>query len=387
MSGPSRPRRVHRRRATGPAVPAGGADAGPLEERELTALWLLGRVPTVLLPDPVLRPGRAGRGPGPDVREAAVVLESGVVACGDVEVHLRASDFVHHGHAADPAYAGVLLHLVWEDDRPLAERGRPTPVPLGGMAHTVAVGPVLGHDAERLRARLRRGPAGGEPCAPAAAALGPEATRALVRAEGRCRLAERAWRAARLAAELGWEGAWAFLLDRALRSSAGRRREDAAARAGLAAAVNAGLGPATVARLADLAVAGEPSTLIDALRVRAGPGGTAVPGIGRGRAAELGWNAALPLLMALAAAYDRGPLARATARLADRWPAPRPYGRTRALAGLLGARAAHGALYSQGLLHLQELWCERGGCGQCPCSRPPPAGPVNADDASGTPLA
>ncbi|PKN77997.1 MAG: hypothetical protein CVU47_12855, partial [Chloroflexi bacterium HGW-Chloroflexi-9] len=42
-----------------------------LEEATLTALWLLGRVSAEALPWPLLRPGRAGRGPGPDVREAA----------------------------------------------------------------------------------------------------------------------------------------------------------------------------------------------------------------------------------------------------------------------------------------------------------------------------
>ena len=94
-----------------------------------------------------------------------------------------------------------------------------------------------------------------------------------------------------------------------------------------------------------------------------------VEGVGPGRAAEVGWNAALPLLAAAAAAYDDAPLARATAELAERWPAPRPYGRTRALADLLGPppRGA-GAQHAQGLLHLQDLWCERGGCGRCPAS-------------------
>ncbi|MBX7112208.1 MAG: hypothetical protein K1X87_10250, partial [Dehalococcoidia bacterium] len=69
--------------------------------------------------------------------------------------------------------------------------------------------------------------------------------------------------------------------------------------------------------------------------------------------------------------YEDLELARRVAALAAAWPAPRPYGRTRALAEQLGASAtAGGALYAQGLLHLQELWCERGGCGACPLSTP-----------------
>ena len=91
--------------------------ASPLVEAELTALWLLGRVPASVLPWPLLRAGRAGRGPGPDVREAAFLMPSGVVRSGDVEVHLRTSDWVRHGHEGDPAYANVVLHLVWEDQR------------------------------------------------------------------------------------------------------------------------------------------------------------------------------------------------------------------------------------------------------------------------------
>jgi len=35
---------------------------------------------------------------------------------GDVEIHLRASGWRSHGHAADPAYAGVVLHVVAAND-------------------------------------------------------------------------------------------------------------------------------------------------------------------------------------------------------------------------------------------------------------------------------
>ena len=388
------------------ARPRAAPPAAPLQERELVALWLLGRVPDGLLPWPLLRAGRAGRGPGPDVREAAFEGPEGVVLCGDVEVHLAAGDFVHHGHLGDPAYAGVVLHLVWTDNRPL--RGEPQPLPGsapqplpgGGSAPTVEVGPALGRDPDRLRRLLRRGPRGAEPCAAAAQARGPAATAELVRAEGRRRLAERAWRAAELAAEHGWDGAWDVLLDGALHGSAGRRRETAGERAALAARLTAALGrpahgdtPSLPARgdTPSLPVRGDTPSLpvrgdtpsrpdvLRALRAHAVDGGARpraliaafhVEGaVGPGRAAEVGWNAALPLLAAAAAAYDDAPLARATADLAERWPAPRPYGRTRALANLLGPppRGA-GAQHAQGLLHLQDLWCERGGCGRCPAS-------------------
>ena len=341
---------------------ASGAAAAPgagLRERELVALWLLGRVPAQILPWPLLRPGRAGRGPGPDVREAAFLLPEGVVRSGSVEVHLAAGDFVRHGHDRDPAYGAIALHLVWIDDR--EQPGAPHSLPGGGTAPTVAVGPALGHDRDALRALLRRGPSGAEPCAAAARQRGPAATTELVRAEGRRRMAELAWRAAALAAERGWSGAWRRLLRSALEASAGRRHESPLARQALAIEIEAALGEEPLRRLVTLAESGRPATLIAALR-----GGGA---LGRGRAAELGWNAALPLLAAAAAAFDDLVLARSSAALVEAWPAPRPYGRTRALRALLGEPAPRaGSLHAQGLLHLQDVWCERGGCGACPLS-------------------
>jgi len=344
-----------------------------LAEHELTALWLLGRAPAAALPWPLLRAGRAGRGPGPDVREALFAGPGGVPLAGDIEVHLRASDFARHGHAGDPAYDRVVLHVCWEDDRPEGERGGPVPLASGGWAPTVTIAAALGGDVERARVLVRQGPSGIEPCGPAAASRGAAATTTLVRAEGQRRLAERTWHASRLVAGIDWERAWGLLLDRALRRSAGRRRETDDARGALASSVTASLtavGSGSIERgLVALAVTGEPRALVLVLRGA---------GLGEARAREVGWNAALPLLASLAAAYGDVELARATSRLASAWPAPRPYGRTRALAALLGPPEAGegtngvprdgGALWAQGLLHLQDLWCERGGCGVCPLS-------------------
>ncbi|MEX1022057.1 MAG: DUF2851 family protein, partial [Dehalococcoidia bacterium] len=181
------------------ALPRAEADARPARtdafpEATLTALWLLGRVPAAafagLAGDPrarivsVVRPGRAGRGPGPDVREATLLLSSGVTRTGDVEVHLRAGDFARHGHLDDPAYSGVVLHLCWEDDRPLdaagpaGMRGGATPLSSYRVpshrgqtgaagehaAPTLALAPLL-RDPARVEALVARGPSGLEPCA------------------------------------------------------------------------------------------------------------------------------------------------------------------------------------------------------------------------------
>jgi len=351
----------------------------PFPESTLVALWLLGHVPEAALPWPLLRAGRAGRGAGPDVREATFLLPSGVPLTGDVEVHLRVSDFARHGHASDPAYGGVVLHLCWEDDRPSGSRGEPTAVVMADgrtrFAATVALAETLEAAAvERLVARGPAGHAASVPCASLAGLTG-QAHHEQVRAEGRRRLAERTWRSWRLADRYGVEGALSMLLERAVASSAGRRRETESERAALVGAILAGLGPDPAEALMQAALAGR-RAFIGAVRppaatppmddhVRGRPGDR----VGNRRAAEIAWNAALPLVAALAAAYDDLALARATAELAEGWPAPAPYGRTRALAEVLGPppRGA-GALHAQGLLHLQDLWCTRGGCGVCPLS-------------------
>jgi transcriptional regulator with XRE-family HTH domain len=94
-------------------------EAGPptFSEAELVALWLLGRVPESVVPWPLLRAGLAWSGAGPDVCEAAFRNPTRVTLTGDIKVHPHASAYARHGHATDPTYGGVVLHLVWEDDR------------------------------------------------------------------------------------------------------------------------------------------------------------------------------------------------------------------------------------------------------------------------------
>ncbi len=63
----------------------------------------------------IVRRGRWNRLAGPDFREAEFRAGEGSAAetwRGDVEVHLRAVDWDRHGHAADPAYDRVVLHVV-----------------------------------------------------------------------------------------------------------------------------------------------------------------------------------------------------------------------------------------------------------------------------------
>ncbi|MCU0792512.1 MAG: DUF2851 family protein [Opitutaceae bacterium] len=61
------------------------------------------------------RRGRWNRLAGPDFADAELEVGDGAgceVWRGAVEAHLRASDWEAHGHSSDPAYAGVVLHVV-----------------------------------------------------------------------------------------------------------------------------------------------------------------------------------------------------------------------------------------------------------------------------------
>ena len=95
----------------------------------------------------VLHPGKWNLLGGPDFKDARLRFGSEEVR-GDVELHLRLEDWTAHGHAGDPAYAGVVLHVVLFPPRPgLVTRGKD-----GQEIPTLALLPLLHHDLEEYAA-------------------------------------------------------------------------------------------------------------------------------------------------------------------------------------------------------------------------------------------
>ena len=137
--------------------------------------------------------GRPGGNAGPDIRDAVLQDVSSNEAfsrredwrlTGDVEFHIRTSDWVRHQHHLDPRYNHVILHVVLVYDDPL-----PTRLQNGGFVPVCSLRD-LGVDASGAS-----GPALGEPvwpCQQVMAALDMEGRRRLFKHAGLLRFEQKA---------------------------------------------------------------------------------------------------------------------------------------------------------------------------------------------------
>jgi hypothetical protein len=62
----------------------------------------------------VVHPGFWNKEPGPDFRNAIIQIDDVPAKIGDVEIDLQPSGWRGHGHATNPNYKKIILHIVWE---------------------------------------------------------------------------------------------------------------------------------------------------------------------------------------------------------------------------------------------------------------------------------
>ncbi len=75
----------------------------------------------------VVNQGKLNTDAGPDFFNATVIID-GQTWAGNVEIHVKASDWLRHHHDADPAYDSVILHVVQQSDMQICRRdGSPIP--------------------------------------------------------------------------------------------------------------------------------------------------------------------------------------------------------------------------------------------------------------------
>ncbi|ACZ42719.1 hypothetical protein Tter_1813 [Thermobaculum terrenum ATCC BAA-798] len=99
------------------------ANDRPIDEKLLWKLWQAGKIPSHCLtsdlaPIQIISRGRWSGGYGPDFRDALILLGNKQLLRGDIELHVRMSDWYRHNHQTNPLYENVILHVVWELDVP-----------------------------------------------------------------------------------------------------------------------------------------------------------------------------------------------------------------------------------------------------------------------------
>ncbi len=69
-------------------------------------------------PISVLKTGILNTDAGPDFSHARLQIND-IEWAGSVEIHINSSDWKNHNHQENEAYNNVVLHVVWEDDKPI----------------------------------------------------------------------------------------------------------------------------------------------------------------------------------------------------------------------------------------------------------------------------
>jgi hypothetical protein len=306
---------------------------------------------------------------------------------GDIELHLRPAGWHAHGHADDPRYNGLALHVVL---RRGARDPAETPLASGRAVPTV----VLGEAQLLVPESLWRWP-----CAGIATPENAPLLAELLHNAGIARFAEHAarledvLRTSATLAENGWDSPNRILW-LALAEALGYGRDRAALRRfahSLLSASSATLEYTSLpgierirargllswygrwrrdgpwAAIEPAIRAGEPRQAIRALLAALGVEEKGA--VSAGRAAIVAVNVALPFAAALAAITGDNMLASRAQAIYQAWPGLPSNQIVREMARTLGlARLPRGALAQQGLHYLWQHACREKRCDRCPCN-------------------
>nr|WP_317168631.1 DUF2851 family protein [Chryseobacterium schmidteae] len=72
--------------------------------------------------------GRWNTDSGPDFLMAKIKTKN-IILAGNIELHVKSSDWIFHQHSKDPAYQNIILHVVFQNDvdiKDFADRNIPT---------------------------------------------------------------------------------------------------------------------------------------------------------------------------------------------------------------------------------------------------------------------
>lgn len=187
-------------------------DFFPFSERHLQSVW----ADSSWRPDPlksrtgedvvVEHPGRWNLEAGPDFLDAVVRVGPGSRRLqGDVEVHIRPSDWTSHGHGADPRYSRVIAHVCYYDGD-VADGELPAGSIAIALKDPLKQNPAFSFEAIDVTAYPYAAIDSDQPpCAKALASLPPDEHEALLDSAGHERIRVKALRMQTAIAESGEE--------------------------------------------------------------------------------------------------------------------------------------------------------------------------------------
>ena len=68
----------------------------------------------------IIKAGFTNKDSGPDITDAQIRIGD-IVWAGNIELHVKSSHWQLHHHDENPAYSNIILHIVFQDDKPLKD--------------------------------------------------------------------------------------------------------------------------------------------------------------------------------------------------------------------------------------------------------------------------